>query len=474
MAKSIYLIVFALLGHPAFLNAMEGDLDQQTPSLAHLMTEAHNSQKSTTNDHNEIDDDYINIGEEALNVIIAPDPKGLVNLKTIVNGLVSSWYQYGTSEMEKYDLAYNKLCTEAIKIYIENYRYLLKYLELSNTGTAQLFIGSVVFSYITFVVLSYTPAMYWNIFLENIDPFSSYVGCQSLFNKYHLIYQCNNRTLLNLALLLGILAVKQYNTTLKSIDQFLDRFPTENDTWDIKSKGVPLSQKQLLHSINKDACSNPLVYQMYPDALDMKEGRERSTGTFIAKVSRGISSINGLLKNRKRQEYEYDIPTLREIGKYNFWRIMNKRKKNIKLSDTEQKNYNAVIDFPLFRHEIGLTRLLEEPMNLPIILRKLFGFQYIFDKEETHMSEVITNVDTVIKVIAEQDNISDFEDQIFNQDIKTQKIIATFVENPKLKEELLSFTVDSTDNSALTDIKKAKLFLKELMQEGFVLDTHTS
>ena len=113
-------------------------------------------------------------------------------------------------------------------------------------------------------------------------------------------------------------------------------------------------------------------------------------------------------------------------------------------------------------------------MNLPIILRKLFGFQYIFDKEETHISEVITNVDTVIKMIAEQDNISDFEDQIFNQDIKTQKIIATFVENPKLKEELLSFTVDSTDNSALTDIKKAKLFLKELMQEGFVLDTHTS
>lgn len=440
MIKSIYLIVFALFSHFAILNAMENVLDQVIPAN----TSAIKEQKPPIEDYDLIKD----------RELFPPDQQvGLINFGTIVKGVFSAYHQYGTKKMVNYNFAYDKVCAKVVKDLVTDKRYLVNHLKISHANLFKLHLGSMAISYLVLTNVWNVPANYFNAMLGSMDAYSPYSNEPTFFDKYHMVYGCNTKMLYNLAFLFGCLSVYLYYNLPTYINNTLDRIIIEENVCDAKSQFDPVTVKYLCHSIDRKACKNPLISEMYPDALKLRN-------------------------EYKKEEFKtQDIPKATEAGKYTLWRIINKMKMGTKVSKEEEENYKFLMAFSLFRHEIGLTRLWEEPMNLWIILRKLCGYRYIFDKDEAQMGTDIANIDKVIQILAGETNTLYFEDQISNQDLNTQKAIASLASNLKLKDELLSLTIEDTDNGASSDIEKAKLFLKVLMQEEFVLaenDTTTS
>lgn len=428
MTKFVCSLILTLLCHLTFLHAADNNPDQIDPATSNR-TNAENIEA--------IDSEYDLIDDQHL---LPPTVQvGLVNLPTIIKGAFSAYHQYGTKDMAHYGFAYDKVCAGVVKDLISDHRYLVNYLKTSHTHLFALHLGSIAVSYLFLIHIYNAPANYFNAALSSIDTYFPYSNAPSFFDTYHVAYSCNTNLLYHLAFLFGCVSVYIYYNLPTYINNTLDRLTVAENVYDIKSQLDPVTVKYVCHSIDKPTCENPLVKAMYPDALKFKIGYK----------IRDISS--------------QELPKATKEGKHQLWCIIHKLRRGTTLSDTEQENYNAITAFPLFRYEYGLTRVWQEPINLQIILRKICGFQYIFDKDETHMDTVISNIYKVIKMIATESKIPYLEGQIFNQDVKTQEIIASFAFNRNLASELEDYNIISLGENDIDATDKAKFFLAGLI-----------
>lgn len=430
MTKFVCALILALLYHLTFLHAADNDPDQIDPTLLKRTNIADKKE-------DDIDDEYDLIKDK--NLLPPTVQVGLVNLPTIIKGAISAYHQYGTKDMTHYGFAYDKVCAGVVKDLISDHRYLVNFLETPRTNLFALQLGSIATSYLFLIHICNAPANYFNAALSSMDAFFPYSSAPSFFDTYHIAYSCNTNLLYHLALLFGCASVYIYCNLPTYINNTLDRLTIAENVYDIKSQFDSVTVKYLCHSIEKPTCENPLVKAMYPNALRFKT------------------------EYKKRDISPQELPKATKEGKYKLWQIIYKLRRGAKLSDTEQENYNTIIAFPLFRYEYGLTRLWEEPMNLWIILRKLCGFKYIFDKDETHMNTIISNINKVIKMISTENKIPYLESQIFNQDIATQEIIASFASNPNLASELEDYNIVSLGEDDIDATDKAKFILANLI-----------